>query len=1558
MENLSGRVIKGYELRELIGEGGFGAVYLAYQRLIGREVAVKIILPQHANQPDFIRRFESEAQLIARLEHPHIVPLYDYWREPSGAYLVMRWLRGGSLEQSLTNQGSWSLDRTTAMLNQIASALAVAHRQNIVHRDIKPANILLDENGNAYLSDFGIAKDLGGRQNITAKNAMVGSPAYISPEQIRGEPVTPQADIYMLGMMLYEVLTGRHPFAEATAAALLYKHLSEMPPDLHSINPNLPTGLNTIIQRAIAKEVTLRYDDVLELASDFRRTLRASSGGGDPHETVVIVSETLDLPEPDNPYKGLRAFQQADAADFFGREALVDKLLARMQESGSYERFLAVVGPSGSGKSSVVKAGLLPALQHGALPGSENWFMVEMVPGLDPMEELEAALLRIAVNPPDSLLNQLNEDDRGFVRAVKRVLPGDDSTELVLLIDQFEELFTLVEEETARQHLMNSVVEAISDPRGRVRVIVTLRADFYDRPLGYARFGELMQQRTEIVLPLSAEEIEHAVVGPAERNYLTLERGLVTSIVSDVQNQPGALPLLQYALTELFERREGRALTAKAYQDIGGTMGALARRADELYENLDTDGQEACRQLFLRLVTLGEGTEDTRRRVMQSELLSIGDAATMRDVIDAFGRYRLLTFDHDPGTRSSTVEVAHEALIRQWGKLREWLDESRDDLRLQRRVAGAAEEWLHSQKDPSFLAREARLVQIEEWAASGRVTLNQVERDYLEASVAERQRRQEAERARVEREELLEKRSQNRLRALVAVLAIATVIALALTGFALTQNQAAQEARTVAEQLADQAESARHEAEGLAAETQALALAANARTAMIEKNSMLALSLAMKASEAYQPAPVEVNRVLANAAYNPGVRFRLTGHTSAVTTTAFTPDAARGVSGSADGTLRLWDLVSGTEIWKVDTGRLITSADVSADGKFIVTGEAGLAVGTPDEEDDNPLGAVKLWDLETGELVRVFGENGGHTHSVMSVIFSPDGKRVLSGSQDRTVIEWDVETGEILQQLSDENLTNEQVGAVLALDISEDGRYVLSGHADETIANTADDFTDRILRVWDLKTGRIIGRFNPGAGFVRAVAISPDGTQVLTGIYTPQGGTLILWDVATGTELRRIIADSDVITTVDFSKDGQFAITGSWSYRVTLWHLSTGVELNRFDGFPDRVLDVAYSADGQYALVGVGNVGGNEVTRDTAEATLDSSVWLIDMRNRAQVRAFAEHQDWVWSADLTTDGSILATGTGPLSGTPKDTGIYLWDVASGQLIRRLEGHTATVDGLAFGPDGKTLLSGAWDQVLILWDTESGEEIRRFGEDGLAHEARIASVAYSSDGKLALSGAGDGQIGLWDVETGDLIRTLDGHTAEVTAFHFLPDDKVAISGSLDMTIKIWDIATGEVIRTITGHTDDVTDVMYSPDLKTLASTSWDGTVRLWDFATGEQIRLFTGHNGATFGVAFSPDGSSLVSGSRDQTVRLWDIASGDELRRFTGHTNWITALVFSPDGKWVFSTAEDNTARQWRVDRSTDDLFAFIEANRYHRELTCGEQRQYRLPLAAECESDS
>ena len=449
-----GLVVRGYELRGQIGEGAFGAVYRAYQPSVGREVAVKVIRPELANDPGFIRRFEAEAQLVARLEHPHIVPLYDFWREPNAAYLVMRFMQGGNLADVLS-RGGLSGPETARLVDQLAGALATAHRSGVIHRDIKPANVLVDDAGNAYLSDFGIALDHSAELSELPIGRSTLESLYASPEQLFNERVGVTSDVYSLGVVAAQALAGRAD-------------------PVDEIRDTVPFAVRPVIDRATSPEATERYQDVAEFRAEFCRVI----DGVEPSWVGRDI---------ENPFKGLRPFDAADADDFYGRGRLVDRLVARLGEPGARGRFVGLVGPSGSGKSSVVRAGLLPALRRGALPGSDQWFVVEMTPAPHPFEKLEEALLAIAVDRPPGLLDILAGSEAGLREAVRRVLP-QDGAQLLIVIDQFEELFTQVDEATTRRFL-DALVSVIRDGHSGVRVLVTLRADFYDPPLRHRGWG-------------------------------------------------------------------------------------------------------------------------------------------------------------------------------------------------------------------------------------------------------------------------------------------------------------------------------------------------------------------------------------------------------------------------------------------------------------------------------------------------------------------------------------------------------------------------------------------------------------------------------------------------------------------------------------------------------------------------------------------------------------------------------------------------------------------------------------------------------------------------------------------------------------------------------------------------------------------------------------------------------------------------------------------------------------------------------------------------------------
>ncbi|MFQ5922253.1 MAG: protein kinase [Anaerolineales bacterium] len=1575
MQDLEGSSIKGYELRERIGAGGYGAVFRAFQSTVGREVAIKIILPGFTNGPDFIRRFETEAQLVARLEHLHIAPLYDYWREPSGAYLVMRYLRGGNLRDAM-RQSPYDLEAAALLLDQVSSALAHAHANKVIHRDIKPENILMDEDGNAYLADFGIAKDIGPTNgNVTEPGMMVGSPDYLAPEQARSEPVTVQTDIYSLGVVLYEVLAGEHPFPDLSPVERLFKHINEPIPGITGLDSDVTSGLNAVIQKATAKNPDERFSDVGSLATAFREAAGLSVGQParklvellTPREQEVLklivegksnreIAESLTielttvkwyvtqiyrklgvrsrvqaivrarelnlivdgqisevattgvvtgLPEPENPYKGLQAFQVADEHQFYGREKLIEKLLSRLQETGDHSRFLAIVGPSGSGKSSLVRAGLIPALWRGGLPESDKWFIADMIPGTRPQDELEIALLKIASEQPAHLMEQLERDKHGLHRATRLALPDDD-TELLLVIDQFEELFTLVDDEERRSHFLDLIVGAVEDPRSRVRVVVTLRADFYDRPLQYPGFGELMQNRIETVLPLSAEELERAIARPAEGVGVKFEEGLVTSIIQDVHSQPGALPLMQYALRELFDERSDHTLTREAYLNLGGSVGALAKRVDEIYQELDEEGRMDVRQMFLRLVTLGEGVEDTRRRVARSELLAVGDDQDrMDELIDLYIAARLLSSDIDPGTRSPTVELAHEAILREWERLREWLDESREDIRLQRALALAAAEWRTADRDPSFLLRGTRLGQFENWSERSSLALTQREKSFLDASVQAAQEEQQEKEKQIERELAAAKSLRRRAIYLTGALVVSVGLAIAAMFFAQQANQSAQ----LAESNLDAAQAAntqavaeasfRATAEAVALDRQAEAevqaqlarskeLAA-ASVSILDENPELAILLALESiaetpSESTESASgvlvlrdaIQANRLLR--------RFPSAGSSGFAQIT---------LNGSkiytwypSEGKVTAIDVATGKVEWihleekPVDSGGQLA---ISPDGALIAYSLfADWSVAGAERPSDGGSAAqepsrIVLLRAADGQVETVLYPSGGCPSNILPPnAFSPAGRWLI------------VRTG------------TEQCGPqpdtswFAVFDTSSwDEAYRLDIEGGESSRAEFTDSSDRVL-LTSIEGPAILLSFPEleiirDFGNAQYATVSPDGKRVAMAHATTSdlfSFRPAVFDVETGRQLFFLDGVDDLLSFagIQYSPDGSRIVAATWAHDY-VFDASDGRLLSSL-GEPGTTYSASFTEDALRLLT----VTNNDVLLwDISDIEIFYGIGtLIE---------FAEFEvGWI-NPNLVLDGPNLAVQTLGLDGAP-GLGISLGLLNdSGQVVKELNGTGEQL------PDGRFIVNRNAPEEsdrrfgpIVIWDPETDSitaltectelesvmdtvnEIDCPDGEPIGHPLANTSVVASSDGRfIAAEGYSplgvDNPVWVWDASTLEVRVKFDVRPLEVAVIAG-PGWIVMQDRGTD-TLVIRDLETGEAIAEL--HPDTMWFVIeLSPDDSLMYATGFLGDVWVFDTSTWEVVAHWQANDGRHRGLAVSPDGEKLVTTAEDDFVKVWDV----------------------------------------------------------------------------------
>lgn len=719
---------RGYELHEPTGDSSFGTRYRSFQSAIGREVGVLVIDEEIANSSRFIRSFQPEMQIVSAFEHPHLTPVFDYWRDPTQACVVGPHYQGGNLVFDKVQQ-AWSMLDVVRIGVQVASALGYLHRNDYPHGSVDAGAVYLDEEGNAYLADTGLSRFLPGSTASTVAS-----------------------DIFQLGQLVFDLLAVEQLRGES----------------LEELRPDLPHELGYAIGRARHPDPNSRFRRI----DDFARALRQSVG----LDVSPVPSRVPATTRQRNPYKGLRAFQETDAADFHGRRALIQEMVGVMGNG----RLLTVVGPSGSGKSSVVRAGLLPEIRNGALPGSEGWAITDMFPGTHPFEELQSALLRVAVRRPADLHQILANEPQGLLKALSEMTASED--EVLIVIDQFEELFSLVSSTDERRRFLEMLTTTATHPDSSARFVLTLRADFFDQPLEYPDFADVMRDNLVTVSPPSPEGLAAAIAQPAFDRGIAVEPGLVPRIVEDVQQEPGGLPLLQYAMTELFESRDGDVLTIDAYERLGGVGGALANRAEELYVGLTPEGRAVAQQMFLRLVTVDPHTEDTRRRIRQSEVTGLGfDTSVVHSVLERFGSFRLLSFDRDVVSRTPTVELAHEALLSEWARLRGWIEERRGDLAIHRRLQVTAQDWEDSGHDPSYLMRGSRLDQALDLIENSDISVSQDERALIEASTAQLDL-ETAER------DALEARSARRRKFAMGVLAGAAVIASILGLYALAQR--------------------------------------------------------------------------------------------------------------------------------------------------------------------------------------------------------------------------------------------------------------------------------------------------------------------------------------------------------------------------------------------------------------------------------------------------------------------------------------------------------------------------------------------------------------------------------------------------------------------------------------------------------------------------------------------------------------------------------------------------------------------------------------------------
>jgi WD40 repeat protein len=1098
------------------------------------------------------------------------------------------------------------------------------------------------------------------------------------------------------------------------------------------------------------------------------------------------------------PYRGLSAFRPEDAEWYFGRERLVDELVTRLDGMS----FFAVFGASGSGKTSLLHAGLLPAVRAGRLPGSEHWTTVLMTPGPNPLAELAVQVASRQGISPGALHKDLVTEPETLGLALRQLLVTTSSaTRALVIVDQFEELFTLCADPAERNGFVAALLAAAASPSDTVRVVLGVRADFYGRCADHPSLVAALRDHQVLIGPMTSEELRRAILEPASRAGLKVEPALVHIVLTDLQGRPGALPLLSHALLETWRRRRGNTLTASAYQAAGGVRLAIGQSAERAYQDLTHEQRGIARNVFVRLTALGEAGEDTSRRVDRSELLDGTDQDEVRTVLEHLAKARLLALG------AGTVEVVHEALIREWPRLRDWLSDDRDSLRLHRRLTEAAAEWQANGRDEAFLYRGARLAA---WQGRSLAGLNDLERVFLMSS-RHRELREHAARRR-------------RNRVAVGGLSLALVVISALALLTAVQR--------------DQARDQRDEAL-----SRQLATSSSAQLSIDPELSLLL------ARQAFTIRPtLEAESALRQAVFGSRVRVTLRGHRGPARDVDYSFDGQHLTTAGEDGTVRVWDLDRGDRpaVLRGHDGSMNAVA-FSPDGRRVAGGDSAHV--------------VWVWDRTTPKRLAL----RGHRDAIRAVAWSPDGRLLASASDDGTVRVWNARDGAVVAELQG------HTGGVGGVAFSHDGRRMASGDAGGTIrvwetggvaptvlrghtagvsdlafaedGRVASASEDGTVRIWDT-TGvhePVVLRSHDRP--VASVAFSPDGRHVVSGgddnavrvwestgvgdavvlrghqgsvygtVFRSDGkqvasvgddGVVRLWeptDAGDAVVLRG--HEASVGGGIGFSADGRRVVSGSDDRTVRVWDWAAGSH-DVLSGHTDAVYATAFSADG----------------RLVASVSADRTIRVWHLTGGRPPLALRGHGLAVFDVGFGMDGRRLVTASG-------DETVRIWDITTATPPAALRGHSGPVYEAAFSPDGRQVVSGGEDGTVRVWDSTTRRKLAELR----GHRGPVGGVAFGPDDRVT-SGGYDGTVRVWDPSRQSHPVILRGHSGPVVGVAVSPDGRWVASASVDGTARLWDIRREVTSLVVSGHTGPVHGITFSPDGRRVATAGIDATVRVW------------------------------------------------------------------------------------------------------------------------------
>lgn len=1162
------------------------------------------------------------------------------------------------------------------------------------------------------------------------------------------------------------------------------------------------------------------------------------------HAAVASTPALSGCAPASSPYRGLSAFQIDDAPLFFGREVLTEKLRLRFKAlyaAPDATRLLAVLGPSGSGKSSVARAGLLAALAAHPLPGPQAVRRIAIKPGEHPLRTLALALQPPSVepsSPPDLAaqrkfiedLGQPNKrDEFDGLTLWAANLPDAAASPLVLLVDQFEEVYTACRDPSERDAFVGLLLHAAGDRARHVAVLLTLRSDFLgETHRQHPELNRLVAEQAVIVPAMSRDELRRAIVEPAIRAGMPIDETTVELLLMESRGSEGALPLLEFALTRIWEGLLTGRPAGATLRDIGGIGGALASTAKGVYSALSEPEQVIARRALVRLVQLGEGTRDTRRRAPIGQLGGRGDREA--DVLAVMRKFavdnaRMVTLSSRAG--ETVAEVTHETLFDHWTELRSWIDEGRADRRFHDRVAESARLWNEDRSRSGRLWRPPDLDLLRAFRARRIEDLSTLDEAFFTAA-------EQAQGA-----ELTEKRQRARfLRLGLALVSVLLAITVGIAGYAVKQQRAAAHERDHAEQ---------RELDMVVEQGRQLLLGKDAR-------AIEALVRLQHAQARGSRSPM-LSHLLAEAARPlDALRLVLPGHSAEVTVVSYSPDGRR-IATSNLNQLRIWDAESGKlMLTPMCLMTNFTSVAYSPNGRRIVTGGKD--------------GTAQVLDAQSGELLNTLQ---GHFSPVTSASYSPDGRCIVTSSEDQTARVWDARSRRVLTTLQGHS------SFVSSASYSPDGRYIVTSSGDKT------------ARIWDAQSGRTLITLLGHSAPVTSANYSPDGRCIVTG---SRDQTARVWNAQSGQLLHTLQSHSSSVHSASYSPDGRRIVTSSGDHTARVWDAQSGQLLYVLQGHSSSVHRASYSPDGRWIVTS----GTNQTVQvwDTKSGQLltslqghGASITSVNYSpdGRRIVTGSVDQTARVWDAQsgrLLTTLQGQATAINSVSHSPDGSSIVIgsaeqnprvWSAQTGQLLTTLYGHSSGVTSASYSPDGRRIVTSSLDQTARVWDAQSGALLITWR----GHSAGVTSARFSPDGSHIVTASWDQTAQVWDARNGQLLTSLVGHSSFVNSASYSPDGRRIVTGSGDQTARIWDAQSGELLTTLTGHLSAVTSATYSPDGRRIVTSSGDQTARIWDAQSGQLLTALVGHSSGVNSASYSPDSRRIVTGSGDQTARIWDVA---------------------------------------------------------------------------------